>query len=96
MFRYMVLCLIKPKSGFDLARRNKVMDMFKEAVADSYPHLEEMTKKFDDQSDGMIFEPFVMETDREIANCETELMPEIRKNHPEAKLLFCEKMPHLA
>ena len=96
MYRYLVQCWIRPRSGFDLSRKNLIMEMFREIMVNSYPNDEELNKAvkaFEKESEGLIVEPLVIETDHEIMNCEEELMPEIRKNYPEAKMLSWDKVP---
>ncbi len=99
MNQYLVQCWIAPKSGHELARRNRLLDLFRNMLANKYPNNEDMEKavdRFDRHSEGLVLEPFVLESDTEVADCEKELMPEILKEHPEAKLLTWENIPNFA
>jgi len=99
MYRYSVLCWIAPKSGHQVINRNKLMERFREELANKYPNNEDIEKavdRFDLNNDGMVLKSFVLDSDAEITDCATELMPEIFKEHPEAKLLMWERIPHLA
>lgn len=95
-FKYFVQCWIRPHSGMDLARKNRIVNILKEAVCETFPDnniVEKAVEKFEQAHDGLVPEPFIIETDKEISDAETEIMPEIRKEYPEAILLSCEKMP---
>jgi len=99
MYRYLVQCWIKPKSGFDLARTNKIMQVFKESMEESFPPNEELgeelgkiVKKFEKASDGYVLEPLVLESTKEVTDFDKQLMPKILEEYPEAKLLTWRKM----
>jgi hypothetical protein len=80
----------------DLARKNRIISILKEAVVETFPDNEIVEKaiaKFEENHDGLVPEPFIIETDKEVSDPETEIMPEIRKEYPEAIFLSCEKMP---
>lgn len=97
-FKYYVECWVYPRSGFDIARKNKIIHLFKKVLFDMLPQKEEIesiVEKFCKEHDGLILEPLVLESDTEITNPEKELMPEIRKKHPEARLVSCQKIPEI-
>jgi hypothetical protein len=99
MQRYLVQCWISPQSGFDLARKNHTMEIFRKVLeshfeyADYYEGIEKAMTRFEKTHDGLILEPIVLETDEDVTDCEAQLMPEIRKKYPEAKLLNCQPWP---
>jgi hypothetical protein len=96
--QYMVYCWIYPKSGFDLAQKNKIMEVFKMAMSANFSDDAKMTEeveKFSNEFKEYILEPIVIESDTEVTDPEKEIMPEIRKEHPEAKLLSIQPMPRV-
>lgn len=96
--QYMVYCWIYPKSGFDLAQKNKIMEVFKMAMSAHFSDDAKMTEeveKFSREFDEYILDPIVIESDTEVVDPEKEIMPEIRKDHPEAKLLSIQSMPNV-
>lgn len=98
MQRYLVQCWIKPQSGFDLARKNRIMKMLRELMSTNTPddaELEKAVEAFEKEHEGYILEPIVLESDKEVTDAEKELMPEIRKTYPEAKLFSMEPVPQL-
>jgi len=98
MHKYLVECWIYPKSGFDLARKNRIMQLFKEMLSEEVPDqdaLDRAVERFEREHEGMILEPMVIESDKELEDVERELMPEILRKYPEAKFLNSHKMPEL-
>ena len=86
-FKYLVQCWVRPRSGFELARKNRVIKIIKEAMTDTFKEselIEKLVKQFEETHDGLIPEPFFAETDSEVTDPEREIMPEIWKDYPEA------------
>lgn len=102
MRQYLVYCWIRPQSGFDLASKNKLMEMFREYIETHFENrhdfddLDKARARFEEQNDGLVVKDFILETDEEVSDCEEQLMPEIRKTYPEAKLLSWQPLPIVA
>ena len=111
-YRYYVQCWVRPSSGHDVVRKNRIMSLLKEIASlksfqemarDVFPVDVEVTDKkfqsaiqrFEEQHEGLVVEPLVLESDNEITDAEKELLPEIQKKYPEAKIFSWEKMPNL-
>jgi len=95
MYQYLVQCWITPKSGFDLARTNRIMQVFKKNMEEFFPDNEdlgEIVKKFEKESEGFVLEPLVLESTKEVTDCEKQLMPKILEEYPGAKLLTWRRM----
>lgn len=96
MHNYLVQCWIRPRSGFDITQKNKVLREFRERLREAFPGDEKVSKaldKFERNHEGMILEPFMIESDAPVKNPEKEILPEIRKDYPEAELLTCHRIP---
>lgn len=94
--KYLVQCWIKPQSGFDLAQKNRIMSLFKEIMTETMPNdpkLDEALKRFEKSHDGMVLEPMIIESDKEVTDPEKELLPEIQKSYPEAVIFSWEPAP---
>jgi len=102
-FKYYVECWIYPKSGYDIIRKNKIITLFKEVLLQVMPeetkkeiNIDDLIEKFCEKHNEMVLEPLVLESDTDVLDPEKELMPEIWKKYPEAKLLNFQKIPKIA
>lgn len=98
MHKYLVECWINPPSGFELARKNRIIALFRELMSSRYPDdkaIERAVARFEKETDGFILEPLFIESDKMVADYETELMPEVRKKYPRARLYNCELISEL-
>ena len=99
-FIYAVVYWAYPRSGFDVIKKNMVMSIFKEMVKDIQPDSAIKTEIFAAEHEGFVTYDIVIESDKRITDAEFEIMPLIRKEYPEAKLLLaipmsgCEKEFH--
>ena len=94
--KYLVQCWITPRTGFDLAKKNRIMSLFKSIMEETFPedvNVEDAMRKFSESHDGLILEPLVIESDTEIVDPKKEVLPEIQKKYPEAVIFSCEKIP---
>lgn len=94
--RYLIQVWVYPRSGFDLAKKNQAIRLLKELIEEDVainPGLKEAMDRFEKEHEGMVVEPIVIESDDEVTNPETEVMPTIKGDYPEALLLSCEKLP---
>ena len=91
-YKYLLQCWVRPHSGFDLAKKNKIITIFKNITSTLYPSeaLNTAIKKFEKTNEGLIVEPFTIDSNKIIKNPEEDVMPEIRVRYPEAKLLSFE------
>jgi len=94
MYYYKVDCWIPPRSGFDLARKNKAFHFF-ESVAnklsgDKAEKILSYINEFKKQSEGLVLKTFMMESDKQVFDPEKEFMGEVKKEYPEAKLAHWE------
>lgn len=109
-YKYLLVCWVRPRSGYDLARKNRVMKLIKEILSlesfkdiakDMFPEDIEITdeklqdglNRFEKLHDGMVIEPFIMESDTLVKDPEKELLPEIQKDHPEATIFSFKMIP---
>jgi len=94
--KYLVQCWIAPKSGFDIVKKNRIMEFFRSVayeVLSGEKHAEESIKSFEESHEGMILEPLIVESDVEIIGVQKELLPEIRKTYPGAIIFSCAVIP---
>lgn len=94
--RYLVTCWIYPQSGFDIARKNKINALFREAMEHHFReenYVMGYLQKMEKEHEGKILEPFVLESDEAVKDAEKDLMPEILKRHPEAEYFSSEILP---
>lgn len=96
VYKYLVQCWITPRTGFDLAKKSHIMQLFKSIMEETFPDdvkVEDAVKRFAESHDGLILEPLVIESDTEVIDFQKEILPEIQKTYPEATIFSCEKMP---
>jgi hypothetical protein len=94
-FLYMVLFWACPKSGFDVAKKNEAMKMFKEMIRNKYPSdpdIEGRLKSFEENNDGLVVFDEVVESDTRVIDPDTEIMPIIRKRYSEARCILISPM----
>lgn len=82
---YRVLFWAFPKSGFDLARKNTIMSMFRETLPDEM--LSEQLKRFEEKNDGLVIYEEVIESDDTDPDPDREVMPIIKKKFPDAQYI---------
>ncbi len=88
--QFSVLFWSVPKSGFDVARKNTVLNLFKEILENSIDPDSwdpEKMKRFEEVNDGLVIYEEVIETDKKNPDVEKEIMPVIRKKYPGAKFI---------
>lgn len=81
MYSYSVSCWVNPKSDFELAQRNKELKV----ILKKYPVIYNSIT-CEKKGDGMILKNFKFEFPVEV-NVSKVIMPLIRKDYPEAKLI---------
>jgi hypothetical protein len=97
-YKYLVQCWITPRSGFDIVKKNRITELFRSIIADTFSddkHAEESVKNFERSHEGLVLEPLVVESDTVIVDAEKEILPEIQKTYPGAIIFSCEKIPEL-
>lgn len=88
MYRYKVDCWINPESRHVLIERDRVLKIMQKAAKKVYPdshNIHKAIEQFDEAYENMVLESFLIESDSEIGDCEKDIVPEIRKIHPEAR-----------
>ena len=94
--KYLVQCWITPRSGFDIVKKNRVLEFFRsvvsEALSDEY-RAEESIRNFEESHEGLILEPIIVESDTEVMNAQKEILPEIQKVYPGAVIFSCTLIP---
>lgn len=104
MFRYLVLCRVYPESGMDLAKSNKVLNVLEKSLismSEGSSGLEqtlsndvlEAIHKYREKSEGYILEVVPIVSENKISDPEKEMMPDIRKEYPEAELVRYVRIP---
>lgn len=94
-FKYLVQCWITPRSGFDIIKKNRIMEFFRAVVSEALSdesRVAESIKKFEESHEGLILEPLIIESDMEIVGVQRELLPEIRKTYPGAVIFSCNRI----
>lgn len=98
MHYYLAQCWIRPRSGFDLTHKNILLQEFREKLGEAFPgdkRVLKALKTFENKYDGMVLKDFIAESDTVVQNSVKEILPEIRKDYPEAELLTCSKLPDI-
>lgn len=94
---YLVDCWIRPRSGFDLREHNLMLsfirDMFTSFDSENGTDLSEMVDTLDMKHDGMVIHTFTVEANEKHIDIEKDLLPQIRKDYPEAELITCTCLP---
>lgn len=87
---YNILFWAYPKSGHDLAKKNRMMRIFKEVMNDIHehePHFGDKLDSFESRKKGFVVYDEVIESDNEVFDPEVEVMPVIRNKYPEAQFI---------
>jgi len=89
-YRYFVQCWLKPQSGFDMAHKNfllAILDKAFESNSEEINSLRGQHEELKKKTEGLVLYGKEVETNFVVKDAEKQLMPEIRKENPEA-LLF--------
>jgi hypothetical protein len=98
-FKYIVQCWITPRSGFDLAKKGRIAQLFRSVMRDTFSDdkkVETAINNFEKTHEGLVLESLTVETDTEIIDPDSEILPEIRKKYPEAVIFSCKMVSELA
>jgi hypothetical protein len=71
------------------------MNLFKKFMNDAFSEqegIDRVVSEFEKEHDGMVLEPLIIETDTKITNPERQILPEIQKTYPDAKILSVERI----
>jgi serine phosphatase RsbU (regulator of sigma subunit) len=93
VFKYVVHCWVHPRSGFDLVKKNRVMELFRSVMEDAFDEddeVERAVKKFEKSHEGLVLERICMESDTEIIDIQKEVLPVIQKEYPDATIFSCD------
>lgn len=82
---YRVLFWAFPRSGFDLAKKNTIMKLFKDTLSDEMSN--EQLKRFEEKNEGLVVYEEVIESDDADPDPDREVMLIIRKKYPEARYI---------
>ena len=97
-YKYLVQCWIHPRSGFDVAKKSRIMELFRSIMKETFSddaRVDTTIEKFNRTHEGLVLEPFIVESDIKINDPEKEILPEIQKTHPEATVFSCGLMPEI-
>lgn len=89
MKSYMVQCWIRPRSGFDLARKNQVINTFRQAAEGTLGDSESVGRAialFEKDHEGMVLEPLIVDLPDNCPNPKEALIKAARTKYPEAEL----------
>jgi hypothetical protein len=93
MYAYKVDCWVRPRSGFDLAKKTQSFQTMKKEASKIHSSFKiimgKMIEAFEDMGDGCVIKSFMIETDSIINDAGKEILHEIKKEYPEAKLISC-------
>lgn len=94
MYRYLFLCRVHPKSGMDLAKYNKALNLLDKMLKDNLDYSSESSSEvlnswnsYKEETDGFVLETVSIVSDNVIIDPEVEVMPEIRATYPEAEMI---------
>ena len=96
---FMVQCWVYPKSGMELAEKQKTMTELKAFLGHVFKDehaLEDGLQAFQKEVDGYVLHPFFMKSYDSIQDPEVEFMPKIRTSAPEARFASCQEVPNSA
>lgn len=95
-YQYSVLFWSHPKTGFQVAKYNAIMNII-EDLSKKYSHLNVNSSKELDEikanNDGFVPYEEVVESDTEVVDPEKEIMPVIRERYPEARIALIRPIP---
>lgn len=87
---FTVLFWANPKSGFDVAKKNIIMGIFRDALV-NIDHPDQVSperfKVFEEKNEGMVIYEEVIETDVEEPSIESDVMPVIKSKYPSARYI---------
>jgi hypothetical protein len=98
MYKYMVMCKVFPKSGFDLVRHNKMIRLMGDSLDnllgseedDQFRNkMKNIFKESFEDNGGYVVEAIPISSVNIVSNPEKDFMPIIRKKYPEAILGKC-------
>jgi hypothetical protein len=95
MRSYIVQCWIRPRSGFDLVRKNKVITSFRHAAEGTLGDPESVGRAitlFEKDHEGMVLEPLIIELPISCRDPASELIKRARTKYPEAELSTWEEV----
>lgn len=87
---FAVLFWATPRSGFDVVKKNVIMNLFREVMMSTSPTDQVSKERFDlfeKKNDGLVIYEEVIETDLENPDVESDIMPVIKSKHPSAKYI---------
>lgn len=94
---YLVDCWIQPRSGFDVREHNLMLsffrDLFSSFDAENGTDMSDVIDVLDKKYEGMVIHTFTIESNEKSLDLERDLLPQIRKEHPEAELITCTCLP---
>jgi len=97
LFTYRVDCWVRPRSGFDLAKKNSSLSFIKKfATTFEGPFnntFKDLISSFEKVSEGYVIKSLKLESDSLVTSLEKELLPEIQKEYPEAKIISWSMLP---
>jgi hypothetical protein len=97
-----VQCWIDLPPGTERERKDKIKRKLKEYLSHVFhdeAEIDSVVEYFSQVKDGRVLEPFIhersfeMESDEPVTDPEKELMPTIRKKHPEAIFVAWQEIP---
>lgn len=83
---YRILFWAHPKSGFDLARKNSIMRLFRDTLPDEMSS--EQLKRFEEKNEGLVVYEEVVESDNTDLDPDKDVMPIIHKKYPDARYII--------
>jgi hypothetical protein len=95
MKSYMVQCWIRPRSGFDLARKSRILASFRQAAEGTLADAEAVGRAismFERDHEGMVLEPVIIDIPRVGKDPGADLIKIARKKYPEAILSTWEQI----
>jgi hypothetical protein len=94
---YMVQCWVHPSSGKDVVEKNRTMDEFKfflSHVFNDDSALKEGLTAFEKEVDGFVLRPFFFKVFENVSDPESEFMPKVHLQNPEARFASCQEVPN--
>lgn len=96
-YKYLVLCWVPPKSGFELMTKHTIIENLRKELkenvidekSDLIQHIDSFINNFISEYNGLVIDMIPMESNEIITDPEKQLLPEIKKNIPDAELIFC-------
>lgn len=95
MKSYMVQCWVRPRSGFDLVRKNKILASFRQAAEGTIGDPESVSRAialFEKDHEGMVLEPLIIDIPSGCSDPAIKLLKIARTKYPEAVLSTWEEV----